>query len=208
MPNDDIINKLSEIFVHFPGIGPKQAKRFVYFLLAQPRDSLQKLAKLIGDLKTGIGQCANCTRFFILDKHGNPVCDLCRDPKREQQTLMIVEKDIDLNNIKKLGVYNGQFSVLGGLIPILEKDPTRRIRQEALLKNIARLQQVGPLKEIIIALSVTREGDNTVDYLRGLLKPLEAQGLTISILGRGLSSGTEIEYTDSETIKNALANRH
>jgi recombination protein RecR len=205
---DDIINRLSEIFVRFPGVGPKQARRFVYFLLSQPQGSLQTFAKLIAELKTDIGQCDRCTRFFIHGRKQTRLCDLCADRNRDNATLMIVEKDIDLNNIRKLGVYTGQFAVLGGLIPILEKHPESRIRQTELIGNIeARLKESG-LAEVIIALSVTREGDNTVDYLRSLLKPYADQGVKISILGRGLSSGTEIEYTDSDTIKNALENRH
>lgn len=206
--NDDIINKLSEIFIRFPGVGPKQARRFVYFLLGQQQGSLTNFAKLISELKTDIGQCERCTRFFILGNSRSHLCDLCADPNRDGSSLMIVEKDIDLNNIRKLGVYNGAYAVLGGLVPILEKIPENRIRQTALLANIEKRLKESGLKEIIIALSVTREGDNTVDYLKSLLKPYEDKGIKISILGRGLSSGTEIEYTDSDTIKNALLNRH
>jgi len=206
--NNDIINKLTEIFVRFPGIGPKQARRFVYFLLSQQTGALQNFSKLIAELKTDIHQCELCTRFFILGAKRFPLCDLCADQARDNSLLMIVEKDIDLNNIRKLGVYNGQYAVLGGLVPILEKDPTNRIRQDSLIKNIEKRLSEHKLKEIIIALSVTREGDNTVDHLKSLLRPYEEKGVKISILGRGLSSGTEIEYTDSDTIKNALLNRH
>jgi recombination protein RecR len=121
---------------------------------------------------------------------------------------MIVEKDIDLNNIKKLGVYNGQYAVLGGLLPILEKNPNFKIRQDSLINNIEQKIKSGNLKEIIIAISVTRDGDNTCEYLKQILQPYQDQGIKVSLLGRGLSSGTEIEYTDSDTIKSALENRH
>lgn len=205
---DDIISKLTEIFTRFPGIGPKQARRFVYFLLSQQQSSLNNLAKLLSNLKSGIKQCTQCTRFFV-DKGGSTQnCDLCSDPDRDNSLLMIVEKDIDLNNIRKLGVYNGQYAVLGGLVPILEKDPVSRIRQTELVSNIEKRIAGGKLVEIIIALSVTREGDNTVEYLNNLLQPYTNNGVKISHLGRGLSSGTEIEYSDSDTIKNALLNRH
>ena len=206
--NDDIINKLSEIFTRFPGVGPKQARRFVYFLLSQQQGSLNNLAHLVSELKKDIHQCELCTRFFILGRNQSPICELCADPSRDNHLLMIVEKDIDLNNIRKLGVYNGQYAVLGGLIPILEKDPTDRIRQNALIRNIEKRIKDHSLSEIIIALSVTREGDNTVDYLKSLFRPYEERGIKVTLLGRGLSSGTEIEYTDSDTIKNALLNRH
>jgi recombination protein RecR len=205
---DDIINKLSEIFTKFPGIGPKQARRFVYFLLGQQQGSLNNLAQLIGELKRDIHQCEICTRFFIVNRQHSTLCELCSDLARDNSILMIVEKDIDLNNIRKLGVYNGQFAVLGGLLPILEKNPSEKIRQNALLKNIEQKIKTGALKEIIIAISVTREGDNTADYLKQLLRPYEDKDIKVTLLGRGLSSGTEIEYTDSDTIKNALINRH
>ena len=206
--HDDIINKLAEIFTKFPGVGPKQARRFVYFLLSQQQSSLNNLAKLVGELKKDIHQCELCTRFFILNLGHSALCELCSDSSRDNSTLMIVEKDIDLNNIRKLGVYNGQYAVLGGLLPILEKNPSLKIRQGALLKNIDQKITTNTLKEIIIAISVTREGDNTADYLKQLLHPYEKQGIRVTLLGRGLSSGTEIEYTDSDTIKNALENRH
>jgi len=206
--HDDIINKLSEIFTRFPGVGPKQARRFVYFLLSQQQGSLNNLAQLVGELKKDIHQCELCTRFFILNRGRSALCELCSDQSRDNSLLMIVEKDIDLNNIRKLGVYNGQYAVLGGLLPILEKNPNQRIRQDALIKNIEQKIKASVLKEIIIAISVTREGDNTADYLKQLLSPYEEQGVKVTLLGRGLSSGTEIEYTDSDTIKNALENRH
>ncbi len=205
---DDIINKLAEIFTRFPGVGPKQARRFVYFLLSQQQGSLNNLAQLVGELKKDIHQCEICTRFFILNRGRSALCEICSDTARDQSTVMIVEKDIDLNNIRKLGVYNGQYAVLGGLLPILEKNPSSRIRQEALIKNIEQKVKAGVLKEIIIAISVTREGDNTAEYLKQLLQPYSDQGIKVTLLGRGLSSGTEIEYTDSDTIKNALINRH
>lgn len=205
---DDIINKLAEIFTRFPGVGPKQARRFVYFLLSQQQGSLNNLSYLISELKKDIHQCELCTRFFILNRQRSALCEICSDSQRDNSLLMIVEKDIDLNNIRKLGVYNGHYAVLGGLLPILEKNPEQKIRQEALIKNIDKKIKDGSLKEIIIAISVTREGDNTADYLKQLLAPYENQGIKITLLGRGLSSGTEIEYTDSDTIKNALINRH
>ena len=114
----------------------------------------------------------------------------------------------DLENIRKMGIYNGKYFILGGLIPILEKNPAQRIKEGELLKLVEQKVKANSLKEIIIALSVTRDGDNTIEYLEKLLEPYKTQGMKISILGRGLSSGTEIEYSDSDTIKNALANRH
>ncbi|MEK7477954.1 MAG: toprim domain-containing protein [Patescibacteria group bacterium] len=213
---DDIISKLSEIFIRFPGVGPKQSRRFVYFLLAQHPGTLANLSQLISELKKDVHQCEQCLRFFIpclpagrpTTKNQADICGLCADETKDDSLLMLVEKDIDLENIRKMGVYNGKYFVLGGLIPILAKNPAERIKEKELLKLVDQKTKANTLKEIIIALSVTRDGDNTIEYLEKLLKPYVSKSVKISILGRGLSSGTEIEYSDSDTIKNALENRH
>ncbi len=207
---DDVINRLSEIFSHFPGIGPKQARRFVYYLLKQNQSSLAQLAGLVTSLKKEVRQCTECYRFFAPhEKAKDNLCDICADLSRDRSQLLVVEKDIDLNTIRRLGVYNGIYFVLGGLVPILDKNPAIRIREKELLDQISQKSKTGELKEIIIALSVNREGDNTVDYLKELLTPLTTEhNLKLSLLGRGLSSGSEIEYLDTDTFENALENRH
>lgn len=97
--------------------------------------------------------------------------------------------------------------MLGGSVPILEKNPEKRIRQKELLEVVEKRSKDG-LKEIIIALNYNPEGENTLTYLSEILKPLaDKNNLKISTLGRGLSTGTELEYSDTETIKNALKNR-
>lgn len=143
-------------------------------------------------------------RFFSDNKNGT-LCDICRDEARDKTKLLIVAKDVDLENIEKSGSYEGLYFVLGGLVPVLEKNPEDRIRGFALRKEIDRNPDI---KEIIIALSATVEGDNTADYIRVSFRDLANQrGFRISVLGRGLSTGTELEYSDQDTIKNALKNR-
>ena len=118
---------------------------------------------------------------------------------------MIVSRDVDFENIEKSHFYNGLYFVLGGVVPILEKAPENRIRQNELLKLVETKQPA----EIILAMSLNPDGENTESYLRTILAPLaQAHNVKISTLGRGLSTGTELEYSDTETIKNALQNRH
>jgi recombinational DNA repair protein RecR len=118
---------------------------------------------------------------------------------------MVVEKDVDFENIVKTGEYGGKFFILGGTIPILEREPTKRIRAKQLIEIVDRNKDI---EEIILALSVNPEGENTLQYVRKILEPLaEKHNIKITALGRGLSTGTELEYSDSDTLQNALKNR-
>jgi len=203
----DPIQKLTEIFSEFPGIGPRQAKRFAYFLLTRNNDYLGTLTDSLSTLKKSMQVCKSCFRFFVKNKGSSELCAICSDKNRDKKTLMIVSRDVDLETIEKNHLYLGYYFVLGGGIPILEKNPENKIRGRELKLTIQSRASEG-LSELIIALNLTPEGENTTDYL---IKFLEAEtlkyGIKISTLGRGLSTGTELEYSDADTIKNALKNR-
>ncbi|MEQ1561130.1 MAG: toprim domain-containing protein [Nitrospira sp.] len=201
----DNTQKLIELFKEFPGIGPRQAKRFVYFLLNRNSAYANDLAKLITEVRGTVHCCDSCFRFF--PNTTNTTCSVCRDSNRDKSSLMLVSNDVDFENIEKTRFYNGYYFILGGTVPILEKSPEKRIRQSELIKNIEK-RSVEGLREIIIALSYNPEGENTLSYLTQILQPLSKNNnVKISTLGRGLSTGTELEYSDSDTIKNALKNR-
>jgi recombination protein RecR len=201
----DNTQKLIELFKEFPGIGPRQAKRFVYFLLNKNPGYAAELSKLLTEVRGTVHACDTCFRFF--PNTTNSTCSLCRDKNRDKSLLMIVSHDVDLENIDKTHFYNGYYFVLGGNVPILEKSPEKRIRQKELLNLISKKVKEG-LTEIIIALNYNPEGENTLTYLKEILLPLtQKNNIRISTLGRGLSTGTELEYSDSDTIKNALKNR-
>lgn len=118
--------------------------------------------------------------------------------------LMIIERDADFENIEKSKIYEGKYFILGGKVPILEKNPENRIRVSQLKERIKDEN----IKEIILALSVNPDGENTERYVRELLTPLaEKDSIKITMLGRGLSTGIELEYPDSDTLKNAFKNR-
>ena len=205
--SDAVIQKLVESFMRFPGIGPRQAKRFVYYLLHAPNTVTDQLLRQITELKRETSQCQTCFRFF--NKNNSKTCEICADDSRDAGLLMLVEKDIDLENINKSGAqYNGYFFVLGGLVKILDKEPANSIRARELLKMIEEKTKQNSLREIIIAVSANQEGDTTIEFLKKYLSPIAKQhNLKISTLGRGLSTGVELEYSDTETIKNALRNR-
>jgi recombination protein RecR len=201
------IDKLTEIFKEFPGIGERQAKRFVYFLMARTSAYNENLSSLISDLKKEVTQCKECFRFFVIPTQNNSnVCDICGNPNTENSALMIVEKDSDLESMHKSGVYNGKYFILGGLVPIVEKNTNKKVRVDELIKRIEKNKE--KIKEIILAFSLNPQGNHTDFYIRNQLKPItESIGIKISSLGRGLSTGTELEYSDNDTLKNALKNR-
>lgn len=203
----DNTERLIELFREFPGIGPRQAKRFVYYLLTRGNGYATELAKRIGEIKKEVTVCASCCRFFAKDHNTSGLCSICRDGSRDSSTLMLVSHDVDFENIEKTHSYNGYYFILGGSIPVLEKNPEQRIRQKELLEQIATRAGKG-LREIIIALNYNPEGEHTLSYLQTLLRPIsEQRNMKISTLGRGLSTGTELEYSDTDTITNALKNR-
>lgn len=195
------IDKLSEMFAKFPGIGPRQAKRFVYFLLSKNDNYSGDLVRAIENLKKEIMQCESCQRFYAKNGHESKVCSICSDETREHSMLMILSRDVDLEMVEKSGSYHGQYLVLGGVIPILEKEPEKRIRMKEL---DARLRNDKELKEVVLAMNANLDGENTAEFIKARFAD---SGLTFSILGRGLSTGAELEYADPETLKNAFLHR-
>ena len=203
---EDPIEKLSRYFKEFPGIGERQAKRFVYFLLHKNPSYVKELGDNINHLKDLIHQCPSCFLFFKGDS--DQLCEVCRDIKTDKTSLLIIEKDADYENIKKSKNYSGMYFILGGLAPIVTKDTPSFLRLKELLNAIETRAKNEKLKEVIIALSLNPQGEHTDMYLREKISPLqEKYKFKVVSLGRGLSTGTELEYSDSDTIKNALMNR-
>lgn len=202
------ISKLTELFSKFPGIGPRQAKRFVYFLLTRNSAYLEELARLLLELKKEVSTCESCMRFFANSMRNTKICDICRNQNRQNEMLMVVERDADFENIERSKVYDGKYFILGDKVPILEKHPEQRVRAQELVNIVSERARSGALKEIILALPINPDGENTEQYVKKLLSPLaEKYDIKISMLGRGLSTGIELEYPDSETLKNAFKNR-
>ena len=212
----EIIDKLAEIFKEFPGIGERQAKRFVYFLMSRTPAYNENLSSFILELKKEVAQCKECFRFFILGSKKEKLCEICSNQHTDPSTLMVIEKDSDLESVKKSRVYHGKYFILGGLVPIVEKTTKSRVRIEELKKKIASearpsslgLASLASLKEIILAFSLNPQGEHTDQYVREQLKEMaDKLNIKISSLGRGLSTGTELEYSDNDTLRNALKNR-
>jgi recombination protein RecR len=195
----DHIDELARAFSRFPGIGPRQARRFVFHLLASPASDRDKLAELVKALGRNVRQCPECLRFYTSSTAS--VCNYCTDTKRDDTLLMLVEKDQDLAAVERAGTYKGRYFVLGGVLTLSGKGA---IREKELIKALEK--RAKNLKEIVLALSATSEGEHTADHVRQLLAPFRDH-ITFSTLGRGLATGSELEYSDAETLRAALTNR-
>ncbi len=202
------IEKLTELFREFPGIGPRQAKRFSYFLLRKNHTYIQNLSQTISHLKNEVTVCSSCFQYFQKEKNtNNKLCLICRDKNRDENLLMVVQKDVDFETVERSKTYNGYYFILGGSVPILAKEPNKSVRLKELFKQVEARLKTG-LQEIILAMNADAEGENTAEQVKKILQPLiKKQPLRVSKLGRGLSTGSELEYSDADTIVHALKNR-
>lgn len=203
-------DKLTELFMRFPGIGPKQAKRFVYFLLREHYNFKEQLIKALEDLKYTGKQCVECYRFFgDTNKDTTKLtCSLCESTTRDKSLLMIVEKELDMDAIEKTSSYNGLYFIMGGLVPPLADKPSELIRIKELTSHIFNKLETKTLSEIIFALPVTDYGDTTKEYIEKTIRQIVGiEGVKLTNLARGLSSGLELEYVDKNTFKSALEHR-
>lgn len=194
----DALEKLAKLFEKFPGIGPRQAGRFVQFLLKSPAGYRTELIAEIQKLSRAVSQCTACFRFFEGAKGRCGACSNIKDPTQ----LMVVAHDVDADAMARTG-YEGAFFVLGGTV-ILGSEMQHHLRERDLLARITK--DATHLAEIILAFPANPEGDATAARVRANLQD-EGVHTTIHALGRGLSTGSELEYADPETLRFALKNR-
>ena len=205
--------KLVELFQKLPGIGPKQATRFVYYLMRSNMVYKDALIKEIQNIKIEASECPVCYRYHNYVHHDieHPhFCAICIDEGRDDHIIMIVEKELDVDAIERTGSYHGKYFVLGGLLPFLADKPTEIIKIRELTNLVHRkLQPTTEHRlEIVYALPVTDEGDHTIEYLNQTLSQIVGiDKAKISILARGLSSGLDIEYVDRDTFFEAYKRR-
>ena len=197
----DTIERLSRIFERFPGIGPRQANRFVAYLLRSSPSLRRELIESVQQLGGSVHQCQECMRYHAGD---SKLCSICSNPERDHEHLAIVASDTDLAALERSGTYRGQYFVLGGTIS-LASEKTSGLRIQQLLSTLPE-RQLGGLEEIILAFPANPEGDATAVRVREDIM-VHAPDLRVTALGRGLSTGSELEYADPETLKNALDNR-
>ncbi len=207
------MNPLDKIITHFekfPGTGLRQARRFAFHILTLRPDQITELSELIASLQRSVVECTSCHRFFSESGQTETLCTICRDPNRDRSKLLIVSRDTDIEAIERSGFYDGLYFILGGTVSLLSNSSQNpeKVRSVALKATVAERLTADVLREIILAFAINPDGENTSRFVEHLLTE-SLQGTTVSLthLGRGLSTGSELEYADPETIKNALRNR-
>ena len=204
------IQRIIDLFSRFPGIGPRQAARFAFFILKEKDPFIGDLRAALQEAEERIGICDTCFRMMERENGTIRSCVICADTRRETHMVAVVEKESDMRNMESMGAYRGLYHVLGGVISPLDPDSPKTLRLRELYDRVeARLTGAENPYEVILATNSTTEGDTTLRYIERILAPLQSthSHLTISRLGRGLSLGSELEYVDEITLKNALTNR-
>ena len=199
----DPIERLSALFERFPGIGPRQAQRFVQFLLRSSPAIRREFITSVQELGSSVHQCPECMRFSSGEKG---LCSICSNKERDFSLLAVVASDADLLALERSHTYRGRYFVLGGLLS-LASEKTNGLRIKELSGSVPKRTKVG-LKEIILAFPANPEGDATAIRVREEIAPVAKENvIKVSTLGRGLSTGSELEYADPDTLKSALDNR-
>ena len=188
---DSAVNEISKL----PGIGQKSALRLVLHLLRQDEAVAVALGEAIIKLRKEVKYCNVCHNISE-----NEICDLCADEKRDKSTVCVVENIKDVISIENTHQFNGLYHVLGGIISPIDGISPNDIEIESLVERV----KTGEVKEVILALSTTMEGDTTNFYI---FRKLAGYDVKISILARGVSIGDELEYTDEITLGRSILNR-
>ena len=191
-------------FASLPGVGRKTALRLVLHLLRQPESDVQGFADSLTRLKREVHYCSECRNISDTE-----MCPICRNPKRDHATICVVENIQDVMSIENTGQYRGVYHVLGGVISPIDGIGPKDIEADKLVERVL----TGDIKEVILALPTTMEGDTTNFYLyRRIMNSLEQAGrptedLTVSLIARGVAIGNELEYTDEITLGRSIINR-
>ncbi|MFH1611965.1 MAG: recombination mediator RecR [bacterium] len=191
----DLVDQLSKL----PDIGPRAATRLAFFLINQEQYELDKLSFLIKNLKNEIKLCPQC---FNIASNGDKLCAICKDHKRNPEIVCLIENILNILPIERTKQYNGLYHVLGGLISPSNKIGPDNLQIQELINRIKTNQP--QIKEIIFALSPTTEGDTTTLYIERILNPLN---IKTTRLARGLSTGSDLNYADENTLTNAILGR-
>jgi recombination protein RecR len=191
------VERLIEAFARLPGIGPKTASRLTYYLLRVPKEESLELAQALQALRDETTFCSQC--FNITNIATDP-CELCQDESRNTKVICVVEEPLDVLAIERTGRFMGRYHVLHGALAPIEGIGPEDLRIEEL---VHRIQSEG-IEELILATNPTLEGEATVMYIK---RRLEGFNVRLTRLARGLPSGGDLEYADSNTLSQALEGR-
>ena len=187
--------QLIEFFQKFPGIGPKSAQRMAFHLLKMPLSDVEKFSNILTEAKRSIHYCDICFNMSA----SNP-CEICSDDRRDRTTICVIAETKDLIAIEKTREYKGLYHVLQGTLSPLDGIGVEDIRIKELINRLSDEN----IKEIILALSPSVEGEATSLYLSKLLKPFN---IKVSRIAFGLPIGSDLEYADEVTLAKAIEGR-
>lgn len=193
--NSELLDRAVSELSKLPGIGRKTALRLALHLLRQEREEVEALGNSLIDMRRDITYCRRCHNISESE-----LCEVCSSTRRDQETVCVVENVKDVMAIEATGEYRGLYHVLGGLIAPLDGVGPSDIEIDSLVERVGKES----IKEVILALSPTVEGDTTNFYIFRKLSGLDVE---VSVLARGISVGSELEYTDELTLGRSLLNR-
>ncbi len=186
-----------EEFSRLPGIGKKTALRLVLHLLKQDQEVVARFSDSMLRLRQEVVYCRQCHNISDQD-----LCEICRSPRRDASLICVVEDLRDVIAIENTGQYHGMFHVLGGIISPMDGIGPSDLNIESLIERIAKHKE--NIKEVILALSTTMEGDTTNFFLFRKIKPYDVK---VSVIARGIAIGDELEYADEVTLGRSIINR-
>ena len=189
------VENLINEFRKLPAIGPKSARRIVYYLLKLPPGQIENFAKSLIDMKDKVRFCALCRNLSE-----DEICHICKDQSRDMAKICIVEEVGDIIILEKTGQYQGLYHVLGGLLSPIENIGPDELRIPGLMERVRE----NNVNEVILALYPTVEGESTAMYIK---KQLDSCGVKATMLASGLPVGGDLEYADEITIGRALSDR-
>lgn len=190
-----LLNNAVAEFAKLPGIGSKTALRLVLHLLKKTEEDVTIFGETMIELKKNIKKCKVCKNVS-----DNEICDICNNQQRDKEQICIVENINDVIAIEKTRQFNGLYHVLGGLISPMDGIGPDNLEIDSLIERVANKN----IKEVIFALNTTPEGDTTNYYLH---KKISGFNIKITALSRGVSIGSELQYTDELTLGRSIVNR-
>ncbi len=191
------IQNAAAALARLPGVGPKTALRYVFYLLKQPKADIESVARALIVLGERIQICTICFTYTA----GTDACDICADSKRDASLLCVVDEARDIATMESTDAYRGRYHVLGGTLNPIEGITPDILRVRELLERVKGDERI---KEVILAFSPNMQGETTILYLSKRLAPFAR---TVTRLARGLPMGASIEYADEVTLGDALKGR-
>ena len=192
---EGIIQDLIDELGRLPGVGPKSAQRIAFHIIQSDRVDVSRLAEILKSIKERVKFCTTCGNISEEE-----LCRICKDPRRDNSSICVVEESKDVLAIEKTREFKGKYHVLGGAISPIDGIGPENLRIKELMSRLAQTQ----INELIIATDPNLEGEATATYLTRLIKPL---GVKVSRLASGLPVGGDLEYADEITLGRAFEGR-